>query len=85
MLWYRPERPGHAAEHRLRLGAIGTVRAATPAYFDTDSLLVLERAPAASTYDFTVRLITQQDPGYDDFARYLTHQNPQHRYGYGPY
>ncbi len=84
MLWFRPERPGHAAEHRLRLGPIGAVRAATPPHFDTDSLLVLERAPDTSAYDFTLRLLTREDPGYDDFARYLTHQNPQHRYGYGP-
>lgn len=84
MLWFRPVRPGHAAEHRLRIGPIGTVRAATPRAFDTDSLLVLERAPATSSYDFTLRLITPSDPGYDDFAAYLTHQNPQHRYGYGP-
>lgn len=84
MLWYRHERPGHAAEHRLRLGPIGVVRAATPAAFDEDSLLVLERAANSSGYDFIVRLLTTGDPGFADYAAYLTEVRPRHRYGYGP-
>jgi hypothetical protein len=84
MLWYRHERPGHAAEHRLRLGPIGVVRAATPAAFDEGSLLVLERAARSSGYDFIVRFLTTGDPGFDDYAAYLTEMRPKHRYGYGP-
>jgi hypothetical protein len=84
MLWYRPERPGHAAEHRLRLGPIGVVRAATPPAFDENSLLILERGASASGYDFIIRLLTPYDPGYSDYAAYLTEIRPRHRYGYGP-
>ena len=82
-LWYREARPGHAAEHRLGLGPIGEVRAAAPTPFNTDSLMLVEPAPQDRDYDFTVRFITVNDPGYDDFARYLTENRPQHRYGYG--
>jgi hypothetical protein len=84
MLWYRPERPGHAAEHRLRLGPIGVVRAATPPAFDENSLVILERGASASGYDFIIRLLTPGDPGYSDYAAYLTEMRPRHRYGYGP-
>lgn len=84
MLWYRDERPSHAAEHRLRLGPIGVVREATPAHFDENSLLVIERASASSTDDFVVRLLTDEDPGYVDFSGYLTEARPAHSYGYGP-
>jgi hypothetical protein len=84
MLWYRHERPGHAAEHRLRLGPIGVVRTATPSAFDENSLVVLERAAGASGYDFVVRLLTSADAGFADYAAYLTEVRPKHRYGYGP-
>jgi hypothetical protein len=84
MLWYREERPGHAAEHRLRLGPIGVVRAAAPPAFDEDSLVILERAASASGYDFIVRLLTPGDPGHTDYAAYLAVMRPRHRYGYGP-
>lgn len=84
MLWYRPERPGHAAEHRLRPGPISRVRQAVPTNFNTTSLLVVERAPQAAAYDFVIRLITAGQPGYEDFNPYLVEQRPQHRFGYGP-
>ena len=44
-LWFREERPGHAAEHRLRIGPRSTLVDATPRDFDTTSLVVLERLP----------------------------------------
>jgi HKD family nuclease len=84
MLWYRPERPGHAAEHRVRLGPIPVVRAATPPSFSENSLVVFERAASTSVYDFIVRLLTANDPGYDDYAAYLSEERPRHRFGYGP-
>ena len=82
-LWYRESRPGHAAEHRMGLGPINRVRAAVPPSFDTSSLMVVERAPQSSDYDFIVRLITANDPDYADFAAYLTEERPEHRHGYG--
>ncbi|NOZ56401.1 MAG: hypothetical protein GXO73_06390 [Calditrichaeota bacterium] len=84
VLWYREERPGHAAEHRLRLGPISVVRAATPSGFTQDSLLIVERAPENSAYDFYIRLTTDDDPEFVDYANYLTEIRPAHRYGYGP-
>ena len=79
MLWYREEREGHAAEHRLGLQPIGRVRAAVPVGFNTESLMVVERADDG----FVIRFLTAGEPGYDDFAKYLTEDRPQHRYGYG--
>lgn len=84
MLWYREERPGHAAEHRLRPGPIGAVRDATPDDFTSDSLIVIERAPEETDYDFYVRLITGDELEFDDYAGYLTETRPAHRFGYGP-
>ena len=84
VLWFREERPGHAAEHRLRIGPKGTLVNATPNNFDTTSLVVLERLPVGRTHAFLVHLITNGDPGYDDYLPYLTQNRPQHRYGYGP-
>lgn len=84
MLWFREPRPDHAAEHRVRLGPIGEVRDSAPPDFDTDGLVVVERAPEGSDHDFVVRLVTPEDHGYEDFASYLRHERPQHRFGYGP-
>jgi hypothetical protein len=83
-LWFRESRPGHAAEHRLGIGPIGDVRQATPLDFDTTSLLVVERAPEEAEYAYVVRLITQREPAYEDYASYLIVARPRHRFGYGP-
>ena len=83
-LWLREERPGHAAEHRLRIGPREMLDKAMPSSFDTTSLVVLERLPAGRTHTFHVQLLTKQDPEYEDFLAYLTQTRPQHRYGYGP-
>jgi hypothetical protein len=84
VLWFRAARPGHAAEHRLSLQPIGDVRSATPPGFDTESLLVVERAPDDWDAAYVIRLLTPDDPGYADYDQYAATQNPQHRYGYGP-
>lgn len=84
VLWYREARPGHAAEHRLRIGPRPTLVGATPDHFDTSSLVVVERLPEGTDHTFLVQLLTRIDPGYADYARYLRHDRPQHRYGYGP-
>lgn len=84
VLWFRPERPGHLPEHRIRLGPIGTIRGYVPPGFSTDSLVVIERAPENEDYSFVVRLITASDPTYQDYASYLTTKRAKHRYGYGP-
>lgn len=84
VLWYREERPGHPAEHRIRLGPIQTIRTAIPPYFDTSSLVVIERAPATANYTYIIRFITPKDPGYNDYATYLVEQRQKHRFGYGP-
>ena len=83
-IWYREERPGHAAEHRLRIGPRATLVNATPNNFDTTSLVVIERLPVGRTHAFFVQLLITQDPGYNDYFRYLTQDRPRHRYGYGP-
>jgi hypothetical protein len=83
MLWYREAREGHAAEHRLGLQPIGRVRTAVPSSFNTESLMVVERAPGNTNEVFVIRFITAGEPGYGDFAKYLTEDRPQHRYGYG--
>jgi len=84
LLWYREARPGHAAEHRFSPRPINIVKQAVPPLFDTSSLLVVEQAPFDVDYHYVIRLITHQDPEYDDFTTYLTEQRPQHRFGYGP-
>ena len=83
-LWFREERPGHAAEHRLRIGPKAALVNATPNSFDTTSLVVLERLPVGRTHTFFVQLLTKQDAGYADYLPYLTQDRPRHRYGYGP-
>ena len=84
VLWFREQRPGHAAEHRLRIGPRNTLLDATPNEFDTTSLVVLERLPVGRPYTFMVHMLTIQDPEYDDYLEYLTYDRPQHRFGYGP-
>ena len=83
-IWFREERPRHAAEHRLRIGPQSTLVNATPNSFDTTSLVVLERLPVGRTHTFIVQLLTEQDAVYDDYLLYLTEDRPRHRYGYGP-
>ena len=84
VLWYREARPEHAPEHRFSPRPTGLFRQAVPPSFDTTSLLVVEQAPSDVDYQYIVRLITNNDPGYSDFATYLTEERPQHRFGYGP-
>jgi len=84
LLWYREARPGHPAEHRFSPRPISDIRQAVPPAFDTSSLLVVEQAPVNVDYQYVVRLITSQDPEYNDFSTYLTERRPQHRFGYGP-
>ena len=83
-LWFREQRPGHAAEHRLGILPRPTLVDAMPNGFDTTSLVVVERLPAGRRHTFMVRLLTNQDVGYNDYQQYLAHDRPQHRYGYGP-
>lgn len=84
MLWYRPERSGHAAEHRIRVGPIGEVRNAVPPGFDDRGLLVVSRAPYGAGYDFDLRLIAVGEPDHAAYAAYLTVDRPAHSFGYGP-
>ncbi|GEM_PF-2923453 len=83
-LWFREARPGHPAEHRIGLGPIGDVRAATPLNFDENSLFVVELASEGVSYKYIIRFITKDDAIYNDYATYLTEKRPNHRYGYGP-
>jgi hypothetical protein len=84
MLWYREERPGHAAEHRIRLGPIGAVRAAVPPGFDVNGVLVVTRAPDGAERDFDLRLLAVGEPDHAAYAAHLTVDRPAHRFGYGP-
>lgn len=88
VMWFRQARPDatppHAAEHRLQIRPRPTLVGAVPENFDTTSLVVLERLPVGRNHTFLVRLLTNEDPGYDDFRGYLTRNRPRHRYGYGP-
>lgn len=83
VLWFREPREGHAAEHRLRIGPRPVLVEVTPETFNTTSLVVVERLPRGGDYTFLVKLLTDSDPEYVDYARYLRHNRPQHRYGYG--
>ena len=83
-LWFREERSGHAAEHRLRIGPGPVLVSASPSNFDTTSLVVLERLPAGRPHTFLIQLLTSEDAGYVDYLPYLTQDRPRHRYGYGP-
>jgi hypothetical protein len=84
MLWYREERPGHAAEHRVRLGPVGQVRAAVPVGFDVNGVLVVTRAPDGAGRDFDLRLIAVGEADHAAYAAHLTVARPAHRFGYGP-
>jgi len=81
-LWFRPGRPGHAAEHRLR-PATRVKDLVFPAEFDTNSLMVVQRMPGESEVAFRVDFLLPGDAGYDDYAGYLTERRPKHRFGYG--
>ena len=83
-LWFREERPKHAAEHRLRIGPKAALVNATPIDFDTSSLVVLERLPDGRSHTFLVQLLTSNDAEFEDYSAYLTQARPRHRYGYGP-
>ena len=83
-LWFREQRPKHAAEHRLRIGPGAALVNATPNDFDTTSLVVVERLPEGRSHTFLVQLLTSQDAEYKDYRQFLTQDRPQHRYGYGP-
>jgi hypothetical protein len=84
MLWYREPRLNHLEEHRFRLGPIGSVRSAVPEDFDEESLVIFERAPSGAGYDFVVRLVTPEEPGFADYSTYLAEHRAGHRFGYGP-
>jgi HKD family nuclease len=91
MQWYRPARPAdlstgriaHAAEHRIRIGPISRLREAVPVGFDTHGLMVIERLPNDAAHDFLVMLLRPSDPEFADYEGYLSHQRPNHRFGYG--
>ncbi|NMN56851.1 hypothetical protein FHT36_000729 [Xanthobacter sp. SG618] len=91
MIWFREARPKteddprqHAAEFRFRPGPKATFQSALPAHFSVTSLVVIERLAKEEAYDFRLRIITQGEPEYDDYHRYLTTTRPGHRFGYGP-
>jgi hypothetical protein len=79
VVWFREERPRHAAEFRVRPGPISTVRAAVPTDFDETSLFVIEKDNGS----FVVRLVTAQDADYEEYKALLAVVRPAHRYGYG--
>ena len=80
-LWFRPQRPGHAAEHRFRPAASVKASVISPD-FDTQSLMVVQRTSEDSDVAFRVEFILPEDPGYEDYSRYLTIERPQHKFGY---
>jgi hypothetical protein len=91
MLWFRAARPpsaadprAHAAEFRFRIGPKGTFQSALPLGFGVTSLVVIERLPDDTAYDFRIGVIAEGEPEHADYSRYLTHVRPQHSYGYGP-
>jgi hypothetical protein len=79
VIWFREERPGHAAEFRFRPGGLKGNKALVPDEFDEDSLVVFE--PAGN--DYNLLLVTQADARYSEYAALLTTKRPAHRYGYG--
>ena len=80
-LWFRPQRPSHAPEHRFRPAA-SVKDLVIPTAFDTQSLMVVQRLPENSDVAFRVEFILPEDPGYKDYSRYLTTERPQHKFGY---
>ena len=83
VLWFREQRQGHAAEHRIRIGPRQRLLNALPQGFSTDSLVVIERSPSSTNHDFKVHLLTNEDSDYDFYSQFLQHSRPRHRYGYG--
>lgn len=81
-LWYRPERPGHPAEHRFRPDSHirGSI---VPPDFDVDSIMIVQRLPESSDAEFRVDFVTTRDPEHQDYSQYLTITKPRHRRGYG--
>lgn len=84
VLWFREQREGHAAEHRVRIGPRSRLLNAVPQGFNTNSLVVLERSPNSIIHDFKVHLLTSNDSNYELYSQFLQHNRPRHRYGYGP-
>ncbi len=91
MQWFRAARPSnasdpkrHAAEHRFRIGPKARFRSALSLGFSVTSLIVIERMPDGTSFDFRVTTIAEGEPEYADYRRYLTHVRPRHSYGYGP-
>lgn len=80
-LWFRPERSGHAAEHRFRPAASIRDYVISP-NFNTQSLMVVQRTSEDSDVAFRVEFILPEDPGYENYSRYLTIERPQHKFGY---
>ncbi len=80
-LWFRPERSGHAAEHRFR-PASSVRELVIPPTFDAQSLMVIQRLPEDSDVAFRVEFILPDDRRYEDYSRYLTSKRPQHKFGY---
>lgn len=78
-IWFREERPGHAAEFRFRPGGIKGDSALVPDEFDEESLVVFE--PTGEGYN--ILLVTKADARYSEYAALLTTTRPAHRYGYG--
>lgn len=84
-LWYRPDREGHAAEHRMTplMGPDRkTIKDYVPEDFDDDSLMVVERTEEEG-FEFVIRLLTARDENYDTYQKVAVHKNPAHKYGYG--
>ena len=88
--WFRPARPAvnpgeknHAAEHRLSIRPKQDFASALPNGFSVTSLVVVERLPEGQGPSFTIRIIAQGEPGYNDYAQYLTQVRQGHRFGYG--
>lgn len=84
LFWYREQRDGHAAEHRIRISPRATLTSSVPPDFDERSLVVIERLPVGQRATFLVKLIVSNDIEYKHFEAYLRHKRPKHKYGYGP-
>lgn len=81
-LWFRPERPGHPAEHRFRPDA-SVKTLVVPPEFDTNAIMVVRRLPESSDATFRVDFVLPNDPEFGDYVQYLTTRKPRHRRGYG--
>lgn len=58
---------------------IASVRDVVPDDFDETSVLVIEKEDGS----FLLRLLTAQDPEYDEYDAIASVVKPAHRYGYG--